>query len=517
MLTEPEAIAYLAARGIVDDDLIEAAKLGYTGGRVTMPWIDASGAIIYSSGRATDPEDEPRYLHSKGPRPALFATPGAWQAQTVCLVEGQLDALAAAQAGTAAFATSGSTLSEEGAALLRTCKTVILVPDADPAGARWRESVVTQLGRYTELREVILPEAYGDLADLASAAPDPAEDVAKALAAAELIVIAPGRFEVLSARLICAIDAPGGEQLLGPMIVRGHRVVIGAHSGQGKTTIALQAIGSIVGERDFLGWKGLGGRALFIDAEQGLRSLQRRLREAHLDNEEAIDILRLPDGLTLDKSQDERAHMDKLLAKGEYSVVVIDPLYKLHSGDSNDERQAVDLMKLFDKWREEYGFAFILPVHCRKPPPLGAKLSMHEFFGSSAYLRGAEVVVGIEMIRYGYSKLHWFKDRDGDLEIGKAWGMVFSHAEGFRRDPNEGPEARSTTEKIRDVLTQTPGMTKAQIAAALELSPKTIARALKGLGITSEGGNQWTAARLWLPQEADGLEAYDDDAEGDDE
>jgi hypothetical protein len=72
----------------------------------------------------------------------------------------------------------------------------------------------------------------------------------------------------------------------------------------------------------------------------------------------------------------------------------------------------------------------LLPVHCRKPVP-GMKFSVHDLFGSSAYVRGAEVVLGLRRVSDGYAKLHFLKDRDGDLPISTAWGLLFDQEEGF--------------------------------------------------------------------------------------
>src|SRR5215208_2454778 len=94
-------------------------------------------------------------------------------------------------------------------------------------------------------------------------------------------------------------------------------------------------------------------------------------------------------------------------------------------------------MKRFDRWREAFRFALVLPVHCRKPVP-GMKFSIHDLFGSSAYVRGAEVVLGLRRASDGYAKLHFLKDRDGDLAIGATWGLLFEQDGGFRRDPNDG-------------------------------------------------------------------------------
>jgi hypothetical protein len=136
--------------------------------------------------------------------------------------------------------------------------------------------------------------------------------------------------------------------------------------------------------------------------------------------------------------------------------VLCDPLYKLHAGDSNAEREAVDLMRRFDAWREQLRFALLLPVHCRKPVP-GLRFSIHDLFGSSAYVRGAEVVLGLQRVRDGYARLHFLKDRDGDLPISTAWGCLFDRENGFRGDPDDGNHEPTTAEQIRELLEATPG------------------------------------------------------------
>jgi hypothetical protein len=248
----------------------------------------------------------------------------------------------------------------------------------------------------------------------------------------------PFSIAVMTARQLCALPDPAGsDELLGPAIVRGQRIVVGAHTGQGKTTFALACVRALVLGQELLGWQGIGRvRVLVVDAEQGLRSIKRRLSEAGLAASEAIDYVRVPDGLSLDTDLEHVAEVERILAATDYALVVADPLYKLHSGDSNAEREAVDLMRRFDAWRDKHGFALLLPVHCRKPSP-GSKFSIHDLFGSSAYVRGAEVVLGLQRLRDGYSKLHFLKDRDGDLPIGAAWGLMFDRERGFRRDPKD--------------------------------------------------------------------------------
>ncbi len=321
-----------------------------------------------------------------------------------------------------------------------------------------------------------------------------------AATSAPVTVAPPITITVRTARELCALpDPPTTDHLLGPLVVRGHRLVLGGHTGQGKTTLSLQLVRAVVLGDDFLDWQGAGGRALFIDAEQGIRTIKRRLTEAYLDQCDKIDYLSVPEGLALDTDPHHVAEIERVLASGDYSVVVADPLYKLHAGDSNDERSAVDLMKQFDKWRADYGFAFILPVHCRKPVAK-TKFTMHEFFGSSAYLRGAEVVVGVQVVNPGFSRLHFFKDRDGDLPFGERWGLLFDRATGYTRDPSDGQPKLTTEDKVAELLAQKPGITQKELMNATGRAERTIRKALSDIGADSQRDTS-TGEKSWsLPQ-----------------
>jgi hypothetical protein len=237
-------------------------------------------------------------------------------------------------------------------------------------------------------------------------------------------------------------------------------------------------------------------RALFIDAEQGLRTVKRRLREARLDSLDSLDYLRVPDGLALTHLQAEIGAMEDVLAEGNYALVMADPLYKLHRGDSNDEREAVDLMRRLDAWREQFGFALVLPVHCRKPPMRG-QFTIHDLFGSSAYLRGAEVVLGLRRIKPGEGTLYYFKDREGDLPLGEKWTLSYSPSVGYEIVTTDQPTTRRAVDVLTELLADRPGMTAKELEEASGYRQTTVGRTLKELRTVTEG---WPP-RHWLPDE----------------
>ncbi len=365
------------------------------------------------------------------------------------------------------------------------------ISDVIPEGER--DSTLTSLAgtmRRRGMSEAAILEALRVENERCEPAPLPASDlerIARSVAgyAPEEVPrnehLEPFALDVLTAKAVCELPGPAeSDQLLGAIVIRGQRVILGGHTGEGKTTAALHIVRAIVCEEDFLEWTGAGGRALFLDAEQGLRTVQRRLRETRLDTSELVDYIRVPEGLSLDSDPRHVAEVARVLEAGDYGLVVIDPLYKLHTGDSNAEREAVDLMKRLDGWREALGFALLLPVHCRKPVP-GTKFSIHDLFGSSAYVRGAEVVLGLQRVSDGYARLHFLKDRDGDLPIHTAWGLLFDREEGFRRDPNEGRKP-TALDKVRELLADDPELSTAQLVEITGYAERTVRKAVSDLG-----------------------------------
>jgi hypothetical protein len=297
---------------------------------------------------------------------------------------------------------------------------------------------------------------------------------------------AASEWSVLSAPDLCAMESESQENFAGPLLWRGARLVIGGHTGHGKTAFVLELVKAAVRGEAFIGFDKPPEklRVLIVDLEQGLRTVQRRLKMSGLAAEAGLDYLRVPDGIRLDQSPAERAELEAIIARGKYDIVVIDPLYKAHGGDSLDERAMVDLMRVLDAWREQYAFALVIPMHMRKPPsgPQGkGTLSMHDVFGSSGLIRGAEIVVGIERLEENRARLHWWKDREGDLPVGKKWVLKFSASDGYEV-MNEGKMV-SDDERIVTALRDANGggMSYSQLGTELGIARRTLEAHIAGL------------------------------------
>ena len=408
-------------------------------------------------------------------RPIVAGSPDA----TVWLVaEGETDAcrlLDLAPAGTTVLVLpcGAKTFRREWADTIPRGAAVYLCHDADPAGDEGAEKAARLIGGKTlRLRP---PVEGADWCDWPGSREDFVELMHEASGAEPVL-------DVLTARELCALPDPEhGDELLGPLIVRSARMIVLGHTGAGKSTLISRLLAASVRGDEFLDWQGAGDiRALVVDLEQSQADAKRMLREAGLEQSEAIGYSLVPDGLSLDSDDVQLAAVEQAIVEGAFSVVVFDPYYKAHRAeDANAERQIDDLMRRLDGLRARHGFALVLGAHPRKPPVgLQPALTVHDLAGSGAAVRGAEIIVAIERVSDGYSRLRFLKDRAGRLPVGDAWGLLFDRESGYRRDPNDG-KARDIRAELLSVLADGEWRTLAELRrkendGGIGADPKTL-------------------------------------------
>jgi hypothetical protein len=254
--------------------------------------------------------------------------------------------------------------------------------------------------------------------------------------------------------------------VLGALISEGDRLIVGGATGAGKTSFVMRMVAAVATGDEFLGMAGCGGMVLYIDLEQGKRAMRRRMREAGLDETDNVNYVRSPDGLNL-MGHEPSLWLERTIEAGwrgqSYKLVVIDPLYKAHTGDSSDERAMVDLMRRIDTLRDKHQFALVIPMHFRKNAGTEGAPTIHDIFGSGGLVWGAETVVGLQRVNDGVSNLYFWKDREGPFtdytEGVDHWQLFFSQESGFRRSEKEAKimsrvDARS---QITAYVMQNPG------------------------------------------------------------
>ncbi len=177
---EPSVLQrFLAQRGFNSTETKKAGSPERFTNRLMFPLWDALGNPIGFTGRALDPNDQPKYLNT--PETPLFkksrilyplahAKDAIKLTGRVVMVEGQMDVLLAHQLGTkGVVATSGTALTTEHLEIVRRYTTKVLFSfDADGAGIEaTRKAVLLAYDLELEPSVVRLPKGYKDLGELA--------------------------------------------------------------------------------------------------------------------------------------------------------------------------------------------------------------------------------------------------------------------------------------------------------------------------------------------------------------
>lgn len=246
---------------------------------------------------------------------------------------------------------------------------------------------------------------------------------------------------------------PTTHQLLGPLLVKGKRLIVAGEQGHGKSTLIWQMVAAAAWRRDFLGWRGNGCKVLLVDLEQhddDVRKVSEWFGPEGDDDDDRVQVWREPEGLAVLRDLAQRRAFEQRLDEFAPDVVVIDPLGKLdvEAANSNDPVPALALMAVLDSWRLRRDFALVTGMHTakleaearRKPRPP----TLHDLFGSTGYSRGAETCIMVQRTQgQDKAKLWFVKDRHGLLpSIGSAWPLVHTRGKGFERIEGE-PETTS--------------------------------------------------------------------------
>jgi DNA primase len=172
----PRRLSYIFDRGFLPSTLKES-KIGYDphSRRITIPLFSSEGNLLGFKGRATSPNESPKYL-GIGDReytyygfPTCKTSDFVFGIQTinpsdeyVIICEGEFDALMLRQNGfDTAIALGGSNLSEKQIkSLKRNCSKAILLLDPDKAGAKAEKKLTEALLKFMPLYIAKVPAGF---------------------------------------------------------------------------------------------------------------------------------------------------------------------------------------------------------------------------------------------------------------------------------------------------------------------------------------------------------------------
>ncbi len=166
--------------------------------------------------------------------------------------------------------------------------------------------------------------------------------------------------------------------LIDGVLRQGHKMLIAGPSKAGKSFALIELCAAVAEGRKWLGWQCAQGKVLYVNLELDKASCEHRFRDIYNalgwkpENLRNIDIWNL---------RGKSVPMDKLApklirraAKRNYIAIIIDPIYKVITGDENSADQMAHFCNQFDKVCTELGCAVIYCHHHSKGAQHGQSL-----------------------------------------------------------------------------------------------------------------------------------------------
>lgn len=181
------------------------------------------------------------------------------------------------------------------------------------------------------------------------------------------------------------MDFPERDLLLDPLLASGEIALLIGPRGSGKTWIACGVALAVSGGVEVFGrWSGKEPRCVaYIDGEQGLQSLQERLKSMAyalgvVDDERLrkMSLLaddQVPDGLPSLLDEDGQARIDDYLDRIGAELVIVDNLSALAGARDENDAGAVDPIVQWIKRQKRRGRAALIVHHTGKDTSRGAR------------------------------------------------------------------------------------------------------------------------------------------------
>ena len=189
---------------------------------------------------------------------------------------------------------------------------------------------------------------------------------------------------------------PLSDCLIEGVLRKGHKMLVSGPSKAGKSFLLLELCVAIAEGREWLGWQCTQGRVLYVNLELDRASCYHRVRDVY----RAIGIPpRNAGNLDMWHLRGKAMGMDNLAprlirraVKRKYSAVVIDPIYKVITGDENAADQMAKFCNQFDRVASELGCAVIYCHHHSKGDQ-GQKRAQDRASGSGVFARDPDALI----------------------------------------------------------------------------------------------------------------------------
>lgn len=186
--------------------------------------------------------------------------------------------------------------------------------------------------------------------------------------------------------------------LINGILRQGHKMLIAGPSKAGKSFALIEMCIAIAEGTKWLGWPCTKGKVMYVNLELDRASCLHRFKDVYQDLKITPSGLKNIDIWNL---RGKSVPMDKLApklirraAKKNYIAIVIDPIYKVITGDENSADQMANFCNQFDKVCTELGCAVIYCHHHSKGSQ-GGKRSMDRASGSGVFARDPDALLDL--------------------------------------------------------------------------------------------------------------------------
>ena len=189
---------------------------------------------------------------------------------------------------------------------------------------------------------------------------------------------------------------PKAPPLLDGLLLQGHKMLLAGPSKAGKSFALIELCVAIAEGTSWMGFPCARGKVLYVNLELDRASCIHRFRDVYA----ALGLTPRHAGhIQLWNLRGKSVPMDQLAPKlirraltGGFLAVVIDPIYKVITGDENSADQMARFCNQFDKVCTELGCAVIYCHHHSKGAQ-GGKRSMDRASGSGVFARDPDALV----------------------------------------------------------------------------------------------------------------------------
>lgn len=186
--------------------------------------------------------------------------------------------------------------------------------------------------------------------------------------------------------------------LIEGVLRQGHKMLIAGPSKAGKSFALIELCIAIAEGRRWLQWQCAKGKVLYVNLELDRTSCLHRFKDVYdamglrPENIRNIDIWNLRGkSLPMDKLAPK---LIRRAMKQNYIAVIIDPIYKIITGDENSADQMAAFCNQFDKVCTELGCAVIYCHHHSKGAQ-GGKRAMDRASGSGVFARDPDAMLDL--------------------------------------------------------------------------------------------------------------------------